>query len=304
MFPQVEFSVPVLAPVLARRHRRTFGRWPRLVRPQTFNEKVLHRMLFDRRPVLTRLCGTLEARSFVLERTGEPSLLPSLVGTATGAPDLRALHLPESYVVKANHLSGRLRFVDPEHPAGLDELGELVAGWCRERFHTEWGYRGARPVAIVEAHLSPGAGPPADHKFFCFDGQVPMVMVDADRFGEGHTRTFFDLDWRPLPVRIGPPPADPPPPPPAALARMAEVAAMLSEGLDFVRVDLYDVGGQVQFGELTVYPGAGDDRFFPAAYDVALGSHWRLPPRRDTYRVAATAGRPGATRRRVAGPAR
>ena len=41
---------------------------------------------------------------------------------------------------------------------------------------------------------------------------------------------------------------------------MIEIAERLGEGVDFVRVDLYDVDGRVVFGELTNYPAGGTDR--------------------------------------------
>lgn len=45
---------------------------------------------------------------------------------------------------------------------------------------------------------------------------------------------------------------------------------------DFVRVDLYDLGDRVVFGELTNYPGRAIPRFEPAALDLELGRHWRI----------------------------
>jgi hypothetical protein len=36
---------------------------------------------------------------------------------------------------------------------------------------------------------------------------------------------------------------------------MKSIAAKLSEGIKFVRVDLYEVDGKVKFGEMTFTPG-------------------------------------------------
>ncbi len=58
---------------------------------------------------------------------------------------------------------------------------------------------------------------------------------------------------------------------------MISVAERLSEGLDFVRVDLYDVSNRIVFGELTNYPDAGKERFDPQEWDAPIGSYWRLP---------------------------
>ena len=59
---------------------------------------------------------------------------------------------------------------------------------------------------------------------------------------------------------------------------MAIGANPLGAAFDFIRVDLYDVDGEVWFSELTPYPGAGLAGFDPAL-DRRLGALWQLPPR-------------------------
>ena len=55
---------------------------------------------------------------------------------------------------------------------------------------------------------------------------------------------------------------------------MLEIATKLSQGTDFVRVDLYDLPDRVVFGELTNYPNTGDVTFDPPEYDDYFGSFW------------------------------
>jgi hypothetical protein len=59
---------------------------------------------------------------------------------------------------------------------------------------------------------------------------------------------------------------------------MLDIAETLGAAFDFIRVDLYDVDGEVWFSELTPYPGAGLAGFDPAL-DRRLGALWQLPPR-------------------------
>ena len=65
------------------------------------------------------------------------------------------------------------------------------------------------------------------------------------------------------------PVATPLPPRPANLDRMMDMARELGRDTDMVRVDLYDVDGQVYFGELTPYhvpvPSFGEWGFVLAA---------------------------------------
>ena len=55
---------------------------------------------------------------------------------------------------------------------------------------------------------------------------------------------------------------------------MLPIAKRLSEGFDYVRVDLYFANGKVLFGEMTFTPGSGFDRFSPAKLDCEFGELW------------------------------
>ncbi len=66
---------------------------------------------------------------------------------------------------------------------------------------------------------------------------------------------------------------------PANLDVMLDWAALLGRDLDFVRVDLYDLGDRVLVGELTAYPSGGNSAYRPAGIDVWLGRAWRTHPR-------------------------
>ena len=46
---------------------------------------------------------------------------------------------------------------------------------------------------------------------------------------------------------------------PECIDQMFEIAEKLSKDIPFVRVDLYEVGGKIYFGEMTFFPDAGFD---------------------------------------------
>lgn len=52
---------------------------------------------------------------------------------------------------------------------------------------------------------------------------------------------------------------------------MKRVAAKLSEGFPFVRVDLYEVNDKVYFGELTLYTGNGTEELSPDEWNYTFG---------------------------------
>lgn len=52
---------------------------------------------------------------------------------------------------------------------------------------------------------------------------------------------------------------------------------ILSEGFPFIRIDFYEVGDQVIFGEATFFPESGKGRFTPEEFNKELGSYLKLP---------------------------
>jgi hypothetical protein len=108
-----------------------------------------------------------------------------------------------------------------------------------------------------------------DYKFFCFNGTPFCVQVDSSRY-IGHRQNFFDMEWQQLKVHCSYPEGEGVEMPPH-FQQMKEVASKLSSDSPFVRVDLYDVGGKVYFGELTFYPSSGYGTFHPDSFDYELG---------------------------------
>lgn len=146
--------------------------------------------------------------------------------------------------------------------------------------YKEWPYTRVPPRLLVEELLIDQAGGlPNDYKFFVFHGKCRWMLVDSSRFS-GHHRNFFLADWTPLPAELQYPRLGPPPQRPERLEEMIAIAEALGSETDFVRVDLYNLGDRIVFGELTNYPGGGRKRFTPSRYEVELAQWWN-PPRKD-----------------------
>ena len=52
---------------------------------------------------------------------------------------------------------------------------------------------------------------------------------------------------------------------------MCEISKKIASDYPYVRVDLYNVDGNVFFGEMTFFQGSGFDRIFPYEKDLELG---------------------------------
>ncbi|WP_369140767.1 ATP-grasp fold amidoligase family protein [Modestobacter versicolor] len=252
--------------------REAHGRWPGRT---TFTDKIDWRVVHDRRPLIGRLGDKLAMKDYATAVC--PGLpVPAVLWTGDDVADLAEVDLPDRWVLKPNH--GTMRVHVGTGRPDVAELRRVTVGWLDEplyRTRGEWVYSQARRTLLVEEFLG-AAEPPADFKFLVFGGRVELVQVDTGRFGD-HRRRLYTPDWTPVDVAeaVAPGPVTAPP---AGLPRMLEVAATLGAAFDFIRVDLYDVDGEVWFGELTPYPGGGLDAFDPAL-DARLGALWQLPPR-------------------------
>ena len=64
---------------------------------------------------------------------------------------------------------------------------------------------------------------------------------------------------------------------PKNLGMMLELASELSAGIPHLRVDLYNINGDIYFGELTFFHGSGHEKFTPEEWNVTLGNWLVLP---------------------------
>jgi len=62
---------------------------------------------------------------------------------------------------------------------------------------------------------------------------------------------------------------------PENLAEMLKIAAELSGGIDFVRVDLYNDGEKITFSEMTNYPGGGRSPAYSLEFDQSISKYWK-----------------------------
>jgi len=260
------------------RYRLKFGRLPNLITPQTFNEKLLLKKLFDRNPKLTLFADKYLVRDFVKSRLGCPEQYLTKIYAVIDTPvKICDLNLPNQFVMKANHLSGQIKIVRDFKGIKYSELEHLAEVWLQANYYyhgNEWAYKNIKPRIIFEELLDAKGDTPDDYKFFCFNGNPRFIQIDRGRFTK-HQRNIYDLELCLLPVRLVyenfPGKVDLP----ENFDKMIEIAKKLSKETDFIRVDLYNLNGRVIFGELTNYPEAGTGRFYPPSWDKEFGSCWK-----------------------------
>jgi len=269
------------AALIARHFQGVFGRSPDLGNPRTFNEKIVYKMIHDRRPLLTRLADKLRARDYIAERIG-PEYLTKIYQVCRSPDEIEWQSLPDRFALKTNHGSGMYLLVWQKSGLDLGRVSAQIKEWLAMNFYRsyrEWCYRDIEPRIFIEELLTEDTGALAtDWKFYTFDGRAEFLAINVDQFTR-KTVTFYDRRLVRQPLRRRHPNAPTDPKFPHNIDLMFSLADKLGSGLDFVRVDMYNLGGRIVFGEFTHYPDAGLGSFDPAEFDTLYGSKWRVPER-------------------------
>lgn len=261
--------------------RASVGAWPNIKTPRTFNEKLQWLKLHDRNPLYTTLVDKFAVKDWVAERIGE-QYITKTYARWDRAEDIDISGLPERFVLKTNHDCGGIAICRDRSEFDLEAAKRKLARHLRRNYYwggREWPYKNVIPCVFAEEYLDPNEfGDLPDYKLFRFSNGRIVTLLMTDRFtGAGLTKTFFDEEWRPLDLSEGGHPTRGDPPVPERFEEMKCLADRLAEGLPFVRVDFYESRGRLLFGEMTLYPNSGFERFDPREWDAAFGSWIELP---------------------------
>jgi hypothetical protein len=95
---------------LSMHHRKKIGRFPNLVKPTTYNEKILYRCLHPD-PRYANLTDKLTVRDYVKSKIGEQYLIPLIAEPESFTKEVFQA-LPSAFVMKANHGSSFVKVVE------------------------------------------------------------------------------------------------------------------------------------------------------------------------------------------------
>lgn len=261
-----------------------YGRKIDLKNPRTFNEKMQWLKLHDRNPLYIQMVDKYLVREYIARVIGSEHLIP-LLGVWENADEIDFHKLPEQFVLKCNHNSGKGSCICRDKRA-LNEKKvkrELREGLREDYYLTggrEWPYKEVPRKIIAEKYLEDDSnGGLKDYKFFTFSGQVHYIEVIYDRNITPQC-SFYTREWEYVPFStMYPTDASHQIERPGCLERMIEIAETLAGSIGnpaFLRVDLYCCDKKVYFGEFTFYHNSGGGRFQPEVYDGILGDFIKL----------------------------
>ena len=246
--------------------------------PKTFNEKLNWLKLYNRKPIYTLMADKYEAKRIVASLIGDKYVVPCY-GVWNSFDDIDFCKLPDQFVIKATHDSSGALVVRDKNIFNRDHARKKYKVLMERNWfwpYREWVYKDIKPRIIVDKYLDDNSGHELrDYKFWCFNG-VPKVMYCTNK-AANIFENFYDMDFKPLPIDHGFRRNCPEFERPKEFELMKTLAAKLSKDIPFVRVDFFDVEGNVYFGEFTFYDWAGFRPFLTRDWEFKLGSWISLP---------------------------
>lgn len=256
-----------------------------LKNPRSFNEKIVWRKIYDKNPLLPLTSDKYQVRSYVKDILGEDTAKEILIPLfyATDKPKtipFEELNIP--YIIKPNHASG-LKIIVENDKYDKQKIIKTCQSWLNMPYgleKMEWAYQPIKRKIIIEKLLCERNGKlPKDYKFHVFHGRCFYSIIISNRTNN-LSAVRFDRNWEHLSSVFaeGFPSKnkDLKLKKPKNYETMLEIVERLAEPFDYVRVDLYNINGQIYFGELTHYQQSGLLKFEPVSFDFELGKQWNL----------------------------
>lgn len=272
-------------------YRAHFGKKLNLKNPVTFNEKLNWLKLYNRNPEYRKLVDKYEVKNYIAEKIGEEYVIPT-IGVWDKVSDIDFDALPDSFVLKCTHDSGSAVICKGKSSFDFEKAKKKLNKKIRKNFYwygREWPYKDLKPRIIAEEYITDRTDGTEraegddlhDYKLFCFNGECKFFKIDFDRFTH-HRANYYDKNKQLMPMYGGTflPDHSRDIYIPSSMDKMIELAERLSTGFPHVRVDFYDVGDKIYFGELTFFHCSGLEPFYPEEWDKTLGDWLILPEKR------------------------
>ncbi len=261
---------------IKQRYLNTYGKNLITIEPQTYTDKLINRVLEINRgkyPLYTTLADKYLVRDYVSTKIGDNYLI-KLFWHGSNPCDIPFDKLPEKCIIKTNHMSGEVIVFDQsiDRNQVIQQLQKLIKKNFYWEFY-EYQYYKIPPLVLIEELLidTEYENGPLDYRIWCFHGKPEVIQLDNHIH---NIDPFYDTNWNKLAVSQRKNYVDFDFRRPDNLDEMLEIATKLSDGFDFIRVDLYNLSGKIYFGELTFTPRAGMFKFTPNSWDLIFGEKW------------------------------
>lgn len=260
-------------PYICLQYFRSFHRFPDLKNPKTFTEKLQWNKLYDRNPIYTVMADKILVKDYVGKIIGPEYIIPTLK-IWQNVNDISLEDLPDKFIIKCNHNSHSKALCTNKSTFDLDAVKKELGPHLHANgfwYGREWPYKNITPCVFAEQLLESPDGDLKDYKVMCFNGKAKLVMLNSNRFLGELEEAIYDLEWNKTDITQGYT-SSKTYPKPENFEEMIQLSELLAKDISHVRVDWYNINGQLFFGEMTFFDGSGFVPFDNPEHDLLLGS--------------------------------
>lgn len=263
----VEWLTPRCPVFVAKvRYFARFRKRLNLKNPKDLNEKILWLAINSDTREWSRLADKYRVREFVHE-CGLDEILVPFYGVWDKASEICFDKLPQSFIVKSNNGSCSNLIVKDKSQITKELFFEKIKELERKNVLVtgvgDLHYLRIKSIIMIEGLLvndgwsKQYSSSLIDYKIWCFNGKAQYTMIVMNRAvktKDGAELLVYDRDWNPHPEYIKLTDdfsVASTMPKPNNYDKMISIAERLSKDFPVVRVDLYNLDGQMFFGEMT-----------------------------------------------------
>ena len=254
--------------------------------PRDLNEKINWLKFNTDTTKWSELADKYAVRKYIEEKGFGQYLVP-LLGVWENADQIDFSKLPSSFVLKTNNGAGTVMVVEDKAKINKVEVRAKLNKWLNIQFglkQAEPHYLRIKPLIIAESILKEKTSISSsliDYKIWCFDGKAFGTWACYNRHRFVADTEWHDLEWKYRSewsvftdhYKDGHGLV----PKPKNYEAMISFAEELSKGFPQVRVDLYNIDGQIYFGEMTFTSAGGHMNFYSDEVLLEMGQLTKLP---------------------------
>lgn len=243
-------------------------------KPITIQDKLAWLNIYDCNLLKTKCADKIKIHEYCKEKLGKDMCVP-IMKIYNKVLDINWNDLPNQFVIKCNHGSGMNIICKDKTKFNKEKCVQNLTRWMNDDFAFRNGfeahYHDIPHKILVEKMI--GEGNLMDYKFWCFNGDPKLYTIN-DGHGHGHIiyydmndkeQNFYGIDIIPNYKK------------PCHFEEMVYIAKKLSKDFYFVRVDFYEVDGEIFLGEMTFTPGECAFKYKKREDEIEVGKLLKLP---------------------------
>lgn len=234
-----------------------------LKNPTRYTEKLQYLRLFTypKNDEVSRCAGRVTVRDYVKELGYENYLIP-IFGIYNNFDEIDFDKLPDQFVMKCSHACAFNLIVKNKNELDIKLAKKKFDKWLKIDYGKktlERHYSKIKPQIIIEKYLIEEGEPlPVEYKIHVFNGVAKNMYVVTGRGNDIRYNNYY-IDWTTFDGSQfnGWKKNEGGNKKPSNWNEMVKFAELLANKFPFVRVDIYNINGQIYFSEMTFTPAKG-----------------------------------------------